>query len=29
MTIPNFAKIDFQQTKVATPSAAAEPWLTP
>ncbi len=29
MTIPNFAKIDFQQSKVAAPAAAAEPWLTP
>ena len=27
--IPDFAKIEFEQSKSATPSAAAERWLTP
>ncbi|MBZ0148652.1 MAG: methylmalonyl-CoA mutase [Pseudorhodoplanes sp.] len=27
--IPDFAKVDFVQSKVAAPTVAAEPWLTP
>ena len=27
--IPDFAKIDFAQSKLAAPASAAEPWLTP
>jgi methylmalonyl-CoA mutase len=29
MTIPNFAKIAFAESRRAAPAAAAEPWLTP
>jgi methylmalonyl-CoA mutase len=29
MTIPNFAKVAFEDSKRAAPVAAAEPWLTP